>query len=315
MRRCIVMPLLVAVVASLTAFIEAGDKKEPGKKEAEKSFLLVVPPTGGKEVKLVDWRFTHGTRRLDMTGNAPKDPKAKTPAGSEFLEFREEKSTTYKNGIYTFIPLASLRKLDYDRDKKTVAAVAVKDDGADATLVGSTKAVSNKITIEAEAILDGLGAATVKFQGGIDKGLFSVAFPAPKPADKVKGTPAVVTADDKEKTKHIVADLQPLYLVEGQYRVVPYLMFKKTVKIDMDKLFGLRYVPPEDKKKASSDYEVTLKDGVKHTLSLITAVELEKKKTMTFVGFIGRVPVGYKLFMLDSIYEFHIGAPKEKLDA
>jgi hypothetical protein len=305
MRRCIVLPFFAAMVASLSTFIQAGDKKAPDKKDAEKPSLLIVPAAGGKEVKLVDWRFTHGTRRLDLTAQA----------AGEYLEFREEKSTTYKNGIYTFIPIASLRKLDYDRDKKTVSAVAVKDDGTDLTLVGSTKAVSNKITIEGEAILDGLGAATVKFQAGIDKGIQSVAFPTPKPAEKVKGTPAVVTADDKEKTKHTVADLQPLYLVDGQYRVVPYLMFKKTVKIDIDKLVGLRFVPPEDKKKASSDYEVTLKDGAKHMLSLITVVGLEKKKTMTFVGFIGQTPVGFKLFMLDAIYELHVGAPKEKLDA
>jgi hypothetical protein len=318
MRRCIVMLLLVAIIASPAAFMQAGDKKEPDKKEpdkkGEKSFLLVVPPVGGKEIKLVDWRFTSGTRWLDLTGAAPKDPKTKAPAGIECLEFREEKSTTYKNGINTFIPLASVRKLDYDRDKKTVSAVAIKDDGTEVTLVGSTKSTSNKITIEAEAILDGLGAATVKFHGGVDKGLHSVAFPAPKPAEKVKGAPAVVTADDKEKTKHTVTDLQPVYLVDGQYRVVAYLMFKKTVKIDMDKLVGLRYVAPEDKKKASNDYEVTLKDGAKHTLSILTVVELEKKKTMTFVGLIGRVPVGYKLFMLDAIYEFYVGAPKEKLD-
>jgi hypothetical protein len=207
-----------------------------------------------------------------------------------------------------------VRKLDYDREKKAVSAIVINADGADTTLLGSTKAVSNKITIEAEAILDGLGAATVKFQGGIDKGLHSVAFPAPKPAEKVKGTPAVITADDKEKTKHTVNDLQPLYLVDGQYRVVPYLMFKKTVKIDMDKLVGLRYVPSDDKKKISSDYEVTLTDGAKHTLSIVTVVELETKKGMTFVGLIGRVPVGYKLFMLDAIYAVQVGEPKEKLD-
>jgi hypothetical protein len=307
MRRCIVMPFHVAVLVSLSAFTQAGDPKAPDKKDIEKAFLRILPAAGGKEVKLVDWHFSQGTRRLDLTGKVTK-------AAGEYLEFREEKSTNLKNGIYTLISLSSLRQLAFDRDKKTVSAIAVKDDGEDATLVGSTKAASNKITIEGETILDGLGAATVKFQGGIDKGIQSVAFSTPKPAEKVKGTPAVVTADDKEKTKHAVADLQPVYLVDGQYRIAPYLMFKKTVKIDMEKLIALRYLPPEDKKKASSDYEVTLKDGAKHTLTLLTVVELEKKKTMSFVGMIGRVPVGRKLFMLDAIYEFHVGAPKEKLE-
>src|SRR5262249_19801695 len=158
---------------------------------------LVVPPTGGKEVKLADWRFTLGTRLLPSRNDAPAKAK---PAGPEYLEFREEKSTTYKNGILTLVPLTSVRKLDYDRDKKTVNAVVVKDTGEDVTLIGSTKFTSNKITIEAEAILDGLGAATVKFQGGTDKGMHSVTFPAPKPADKITGLAVTITADDKDKT-------------------------------------------------------------------------------------------------------------------
>jgi hypothetical protein len=95
--------------------------------------------------------------------------------------------------------------------------------------------------------------------------------------------------------------------VDGQYRVVPYLMFKKTVKVDMDKLASLRFVPSVDKKKASTDYEVTLKDGAKHTLSLLTSVETDKKKMM-LVGLIGRVEVGYKLFSTDAISEFRLSA-------
>ena len=122
----------------------------------------------------------------------------------------------------------------------------------------------------------------------------------------------VITADDKEKTKHGAQDVQPVWLVDGQYRIVPYLAFKKTVKIDMDKIAGWRFVPSEDKKKLSHDYEVTLKDGAKHTLTILTTVELDKKKSMTFVGLIGRVPVGYKLFMLDAIYEFRAAVDEKK---
>jgi hypothetical protein len=280
----------------------AGAKKETEKKEAKRGYLMVVPPTGGKEVKLADWRFTQGIRRIAFPGDL--SPDAKPGPGPEYLEFREEKSTTFKNGILTLVPLGSVRKLDYDRDKKTVSAIVIDDSGADVTLTGGTKYTSNKITIEAEAVLEGLGQATVKFQGGIDKGLISVAFPAPQPTAKVKGTPAVIVADDKEKTKHTVYDLQPLYLADGQYRVLPYLMFKKTVKVEMDKLAGLRFLPPEDKKKGSSSYEVTLRDGAKHNLSLLTSIEGEKKKAMVLVGLVGRVPVGYKVFHLDSILEY-----------
>jgi len=312
------------VVALFTAVgvhwsVQAGgqkDKKDVGKveKKDDKNALIVMPPAGGKEVKLVDWRFTQGTRHFSPIGEEKVNPKTKMPTGPEYLEFREEKSTTYKNGIFTLIPLASVRKITYDREKKTVAVAVVTGDAEDLILNGVTRFTgSNKITIEAEALLDGLGAATVKFQGGIDKGLHSVTFPAPTAVAKAKGgAPAIITADDKEKSKHPASDVQPLYLVEGAYRIVPYIMFKKTVKVDMDKVAGIRFVPSEDKKKASNDYEVTLKDGNKHTLTLLSTVETEKKKSMTFLGLLGRVPAGYKLFSVDALYEFRLADEEKK---
>jgi hypothetical protein len=299
MRWCsaLVMMFFAVFVVRLDEHARGGEKKE-----GKPGYLVVVPPAGGQQVKLADWRLTLGTRRVAMLNDLAAD--AKVTVGPEYLEFREEKSTTFKNGILTLIPLTSIRKIDYDREKKTVSAVVLKDSGEEVTLSGMTKFTANKITIEAEAILEGLGQATVKFQGGVDKGLQSVAFPAPKATEKMKGAPGVIIADDKEKTKHIVYDLQPLYLVDGHYRVLPYVMFKKTVKVDMDKLAGLRFLPPEDKKKPANNYEVTLRDGAKHILSLLISIEGDKKKASTFVGLIGRVPVGYRVFHLDSILEY-----------
>ena len=66
----------------------------------------------------------------------------------------------------------------------------------------------------------------------------------------MKGQAAVVTADDKEKTKHAAHDVQPLYLSKAATGRVPFLMFKKTVKIDMDKIASLRFVPSENKKSS-----------------------------------------------------------------
>jgi len=288
-------------------------KKKNGAKDEIKPQLTVLPHGTEKEVQLVDWRFVQGTRHFSL-GEDQIDPKTKKPSAPEYLEFREEKSTTYKNGIFTLIPLTSIRKITYDRDKKTVAvAVAVATDAEEDVVVnGLTKFKdTNKLSIEAEAILEGLGAATVSFHGGVDKGLQSVKFPSPKPVEKAKGTPGVVTADDKEKSKHTAFDVQPLYLTDGAYRTAPYLMFKKTVKVDMDKIASLRFVPSESKKQ-SSEYEVTLKDGAKHTLSLLTTVETDAKKSMKLVGLIGRVPVGYKLFSLDAIFEYRAGEDEKK---
>lgn len=287
--------LVVFSLISLTT-VHAGDKKP---------FLLVVPPAGGKEVKLVDWRFAQGTRHMNL-----EDEKAKSK-GPEYLEFREDKSTTFQEGILTLVPVASIKKIDYDREKKTVALTALTADDKELKLTGATRFIGiNKITLEAEAILEGLGAATVKFKGGADDGLHNITFPSPKAVAQATGTPARVVAVDKEKSKHTALDLMPLYHVDGGHRVLPYLMFKKTVKVDMDKLIGLKFVPSEDKKKISYDYEVVLKDGAKHTLTLLTKIDVGTKKSATLEGLIGRVAAGYKLFPLHTIQELRIGDDK-----
>ena len=73
-------------------------------------------------MKVFTWHFASGTRRLPGSdGAAPKPPPSR--GGPEYLEFREESSTTYQAGILTLVPVAALRKLDYDYEKKTVKAV------------------------------------------------------------------------------------------------------------------------------------------------------------------------------------------------
>ena len=307
-RSCLAVTLFLGLI-----LIRYSDPTQAGdKKDGKDSHLLVVPPAGGKEVKLVDWRFTLGTRRLDLDGNPPPKAKGKKPMGPEYLEFREDKSTTFQDGILTLVPLTSLRKLDYDNDKKTVTAVVVQSDDKDVTLTGATKFKGiNKLVLEADAVLEGLGNAVVKFNGGTPDGLRSIRFPQPRAAVEAKGTIASIVAADKEKTKHAAHDLLPLYLVDGTYRLLPYVMFKKTVKIDMDKIASLRFIPSEDKKKISYDYEVTLRDGAKHTLTILTKIDLEKAKSAVFEGFIGRVSVGYKLFPPHTIKELRV-AVEEK---
>jgi hypothetical protein len=236
----------------------------------------------------------------------------------QYLEFREDKSTTFQNGILTLVPMTSLRKIEYDKEKKVVAVSVLESGDKETVLTGTTRFVGiNKITIEAEAVIDGLeGSATVKFQGGLDKGgLRGINFPEAKAVPAPKGAVATVIAVDKEKSKHVVHDLQPLYLVNGQYRILPYLMFKKTLKVDMDKITAIRAVPPEDKKKQSYDFEVTLKDGAKHTLSLLTKIDITPTQAASFEGLIGQVPAGYKLFPPHTIQEMYLGEPKVRVDA
>jgi hypothetical protein len=301
----------IACLAVAGSAAPAGGKKDDqGEKKAEDP--LVVVEAGGKEVKVISWHLDAGTRRLPgLDGTEPKPPPWR--GGPTYLEFREEHSTTYEAGILTLVPVRSLRKLDYDYDKKVVVAVVATADGKDVTLTGSTKYKGiNRVGIMGDADLPGFGWAEVKFQGGNPQGgITGVRFPAPQPVAEVKGDPAVVVAADKEKTRHPVADLTALYLAGGHYYPRPQLMFKKTVKVELSKLASLRRVEPEDKKQASSDFEVALRDGEKHTLTLLTKVELDGGKAATFVGLIGRVPVGYKLFPPHTVAELQMGEEKK----
>lgn len=271
---------------------QAGDK-------ASDAPLAIVDATG-KEVKLKSWRLTTGVRRLPIG-----DGK-----GPLFLEFRDEHSTTFQAGIVTLVPISSLRRLDYDYTNKTVSAV-VATAAKDTSLTGSTKFLGiNRLTIEGDADLGELGFASVKFQGGNPKGgIRSVRFPMPEPLPAPKGAMALVVGEDKAKTRHDIAEPTVLYqLTGGGARLVPQLYFKKTVKIDLAKIASLRHVEAEDKKQTSYDFDVTLTDGAKHTLTLLTKVDLDGAKGTTMAGILGRVATGYRLFPAHTIAELRMPA-------
>ena len=285
------------ICLALVGIAPAGDQKPPKNGEADAPLLILDAQR--KEVKLKGWHLTAGVRKLPIDGDAKKGP--------DYLEFREDTSTTYQNGILTLVPVGSVRKIDYDFDAKTVTAVVATAHDKDATLKGSIKFQGiNRLTIEGDADLGELGFASVKFLGGNPKGgVTGIRFPNPKPAPDTKLFPAaVITGEDKDKTKHHVASLQAIYQQpNGSYQLSPTLYFKKTVKIDIGKIAALRHIESEDKKSTSYDFEVTLQGGDKHTLTMLTKVEQDGGKSMALAGLFGAVPVGYKLFPAHTILE------------
>jgi hypothetical protein len=282
---------LLMLLVSLTP-LHAGDKKTDS---------LTLINAAGREEKLLSWQFTAGTRKLSWLGGAPA------------LEFRGDGSTNYVDGILTLIPLASVKAITYDTDKKSVSVTALAAGPKEETLLGSTKfAATNHVTIEGEADLGTLGSAAVKVTGGGPMGLRGLRFPAPRPAPEVKGRPAVIVADDKEKTPHSAAGLVPIYLVGTAYRTLPELRFKKTVKIDLDQIARLRRLPPTEKKQTTLEFEVTLTDGAQHNLTLLTRIELDDGKSAQLVGLVGQVPVGYKVFPPHTIGELRFEMGKKE---
>ena len=263
---------------------------------------------GQIKIALKDAHFTAGTRHLSWLAATVKaaQPKAKS-LGPEYLEFREEKSTTFKDGIITLIPVASLQRLDYDHDKKLVRAVVKQAGDQDLNLVGSTKFVGiNKFSLDGAAAKTEVGVAgALQFQDGLMRIPFrGMLHPDAKPVAAPTGRGAVVIAQDKEKTEHQVQALTPLYRVGAGQKLASVLMFQKVGQIDVTKLALLRQLPAPDKKQTvSHEYEVTQAGGAKQKLTLLENTQLEDNQKAVLLGLVGRVAAGFKLFPSHTIAE------------
>jgi len=263
----------------------------------------ILVDAAGKEVPLAKWTIAFGTRKLSWT-----------PTPLEVLEVREVNSTTFKEGILTFVPLSRLKAIDYDYEKQTIS---VEVAGVMEPVIGSTKfAGVNQVVIEAEANVSGMGVADVKYRGGVVKGGFkSLKFPDAKAVDTKEDGElyTIQIAEAKGKGASVVVrGLQPLYQIEKSEKLIPSLMFKKTLKIDFEKIQKLRIVMPPDKVKMA-ECEVVTKDGQELGLTLLSIVPIDGKNAV-LIGLVGRVPGGYRLFPMHTISEFQIGEVKEDKD-
>jgi hypothetical protein len=149
----------------------------------------------------------------------------------------------------------------------------------------------------------------VKFLGGVAEGIRSVRFPAVKaPAAGAEGRPGLVSVADKKKNEQKATDLQPLYrFADGSERLVPVLLFKKTLKLDVAKITKLR--ASESKEADGLEWGVTLKDGEEETLTLLPKGMIDGKEAV-LEGLLGRVPAGFKLFPMHTIAEVQFDEAK-----
>jgi hypothetical protein len=265
-------------------------------------------------IRLKDAHFTSGTRHLSWLADEEKSGKKAKNPGPEHLEFREEKSTAYKDGIITYVPLASVQRIEYDHDKKLVSVTIKSAGDKDLVLTGSTKFVGiNKFSLDgtADKTAVGVGGA-LQFQDGLLKAPFrGFAQQGAKGASAPTGRPAVVVAQDKEKTQHAVHGLTALYRVGAGQKLAGVLMFQKVGQIDIGKLAHLRQLPADKKQTASHDYEVTEAGGEKQKLTLLEKTQLNDTQPATLVGLVGRVAAGHKLFPPHTIAEVRFEAAKE----
>lgn len=304
---------LLVLLGGLTLQGQAADQTPP-----------VVPPghlqvvdAAGKPQQVKTYRITGGVRPLAWLAAADKD-KATAPLA---LTVRAERKFHFLAGVTTLVPLDRLRSVEFDAETElmTVRVATGGQEADDAVLVGTTayKGI-NKLTIEAEVDRGAAGVAEVAFQGGTLRGsIRSVRFPAPRVEAFKPGRPAVVVTQDKEvKTTHKVSDLLPLYQFRaGQEKLLPLLLFRKTLRLDVAKLKRMA-VSSDDRDDLA--WQVTQKDGEESTLTLLPSGSFEGE-VGTLVGLVGRVPAGYQLFPLRRVVEVHFDAtdapreePKEK---
>jgi hypothetical protein len=286
---------------------------EPAKKPAEPGTLTVVD-VAGKEHRLKAWRFVEGTQRLGWLAPAKKPgAEGDAPAGPEALVVRDETKIHFLAGVVTLVPLDRLRTVAFDAEKETMtvrSSTGPKETDAQ-VLTGTTSYKGiNKVALEADVDKGAAGVASVTFRGGVAKGgIREVRFPPPKTPPAPAGRPAVVvSADGSVRRTHVVHDLLPLYrLASGEVRLVPTLMFKKTLKIDVSHIKKISVSGDETDETA---WQVVQKDGDDSTLTLLNALPIDGKPAQ-LAGLVGRVPAGYKLFPVRRIAEVHFDTTEE----
>lgn len=274
--------------------------------ETPKSPTLV--DASGKEITLTKWKITSGVRKLNFLEGKP-----------EVFDMREVGSTAYKQGISTYVPVPRVKGIQYDPEKY-VAQVEIA--GLEAPLMATLRYEGfNNITIEAEIDQGKTGIAEVKYKGGVLKGgIRSIQFPAAKAADKEPEGKEFFFSVPSEPTKkggpppptiHSIKNVKPLYKTPtGEEKPLTYLMFKKTLKVEFDTVTALK-MGPRDGKDGSIECEVKLKDGTSLTVSLLTTFQ-EDGKSLTFLGFFGECPAGWKLIPPHCTTEMLDEKPRDK---
>jgi hypothetical protein len=270
--RCLIVVLVVAVPAY------ADD--------------ATIVDASGKEIALKKWSFSAGVVK---------------PAwlGKDALAFRETNSTTFRDGVITYIPLERLESLTYDAEKQTVKA---KVAGVEAPLEGWTRYQGiNQLAIAAEVDKGAAGVVELKYHGGGKGGIKSIKFAGAKSGEAPKGEPIYVVIGDGKKPEapQVAHNLQALYRADKTEKLLPTLMFKKTYRVDLGQVKKMT-VHEQDK---SFECEVTLKDGTNESLTLVTTIPFDVH-TATLEGLVADVPAGYKLFPMHTIAEINREAPR-----
>ncbi len=263
----------------------------------------LITDAGGKEVMLKKWKIVGGLRKLGWL-----------PDKIDAFEMREFGSTTYKDGVLTLVPMSRVESIRYEYDKETASVHLA---GLDKPLQGTTKYKDiNMIAIRAEVDQGASGVADLRFVGGLMKGGFKdVKFPGakapdgPPPKGELFSFLVVPEGKGKSGTVATALNVQGLYrFSDGSEKLLPWLMFKKTLKIELSDIQKLN-VNEYNIKEKTAECEVVKKDGAQLSVTLLGSVTVDGK-TATLVGMLGVVDAGWKLFPVHTFTQFQPGELK-----
>jgi hypothetical protein len=304
----LVLTLLVAGTLG-----SAGDKTPPN--------ALTVVDANGKEHTFQTWKFTAGTKHLSWLAPPGEDEKEKdkdkeppkgkgkgkkegAQVGPPALEFSEGKGAPLKKRVLSYIPLASIRSIDFDAKKEIVSVRVARSDKEDDDEVLYGRAdyqEVNFMAVEATRDLGELGKAIVQFQSGAKEEIKSLRFSAPKPLEAPPaGRVAAIKQASKSQPGYAVTDLQALYLTPGgRWQISPTLYFKDTIKIDLAKIEKMVRIGT-----SGGNFDVSIKGGQQAPLVLIENPKgADDKTVLQLEGLIGRFAGGYRLFPMTTIGE------------
>jgi hypothetical protein len=282
MRRLTAIALLVTPFGVLAA-------DEPGP---------LITDSTGKELTLKRWKITGGTRMLSWLEGKP-----------EAFEVREVGSTNFKDGIVTLVLMSRVENIVWDYEKETMTVHVA---GLEKPLVGSTKFRDiNTLSFEADVDQGKSGVASLRFRGGLAKGgIRGVKFsnakapPGAKPASG--GFAFTVPPEAKSKAApavHSANGVQALYrLAPGNEKPLSYLMFKKTLQVELADIKELT-VGTYNAKDRTAECELKQKDGSELSVTLLGTIQIDGKPA-TLEGLIGEVPAGYRLFPIHTVSKF-----------
>ena len=123
-------------------------------------------------------------------------------------------------------------------------------------------------------------------------------------------TQATPPDEQPDAVRRAIVGIQALYRTSNtEEKLLSYLMFKKTLKVELATISHLS-VGTYNAKDHTAECELKQKDGMDLSVTLLATFPIDGKPA-TLLGFVGTVPAGYRLFPVHTITQFEPAVEKK----